>query len=72
MTIVTVEEAESQIAELLARVSQGEEIGIVENGQVVAKISPTKPKRQRPGFGIDAGKITIAPDFDDPLPEFDL
>ena len=44
----------------------------MENGQVVAKISPTKLKRRRPGFGIDKGKFEIPHDFDDPLPEFDF
>jgi antitoxin (DNA-binding transcriptional repressor) of toxin-antitoxin stability system len=38
----------------------------------VAVLSPINeiPASRIPG--LDAGKVSIAPDFDDPLPDFDL
>ncbi len=47
----------------------GEEIIIAKAGKPVARLVPIgeRPSRRMPGSAI--GKIVIAPDFDDPLPE---
>lgn len=71
-TKVNVHEAKTQFSKLLQRVMNGERIIIAKAGKPVAVLSPIKeaPERRQPGN--DAGKVVIAPDFDAPLPDFDL
>lgn len=66
---VNVHEAKTHFSRLLARVKEGEEIIIAKAGAPVARLVPVaeRPARRVPGSA--KGKVTIAPDFDDPLPE---
>ena len=70
-TIVTMEEAQSNLKELIHRLAPGEELVITENDQPVAKLvcEAAKPNsRLRPPPGLGKGMITfIAEDFDAPL-----
>ena len=72
MTIYNIHEAKTHFSKLLERVLNGEEIIIAKAGKPVARILPviTDVSPRKPGN--DAGKIIIAPDFDDPLEEFEL
>jgi prevent-host-death family protein len=71
-TIVNVHEAKTHLSRLLERVMAGEHIVIARAGKPVAVLSPlAEPKAARTP-GQDRGKVVIAPDFDAPLPEFDL
>lgn len=73
MTVVNVHEAKTHLSKLLNRVMGGEEITIAKSGKPIAVLSPIKKTNsRRRESGIDAGKIVISDDFDDPLPEFDL
>jgi len=73
MTTYNIHEAKTHFSELLERVSNGEEVIIAKAGKPVARILPFAANRAPPRKpGIDKGKITIMPDFDDPLPEFDV
>ncbi|BDI16294.1 hypothetical protein ANSO36C_20960 [Nostoc cf. commune SO-36] len=70
MTVnINIQEAEIVFSELLNRVSQGEEITITQNGVAIARLVPVNqnPPKRIPGSA--KGLITIAPDFDDPLPD---
>ncbi|MDW8316393.1 MAG: type II toxin-antitoxin system Phd/YefM family antitoxin [Anaerolineae bacterium] len=70
MTVtVSVYEAKALFSELLDRVVAGEEVLIADAGKPVARLMPfvEQPTQRTPGTAI--GKITIAPDFDDPLPD---
>ncbi|OUC15831.1 MAG: antitoxin [Alkalinema sp. CACIAM 70d] len=69
ITYVTLPEATANIAQLLDRVLQGEEIIIAEAGQPIARITPTQRQSQPRVPGQYAGKLTIPTDFNDPLPE---
>ena len=71
-TKVNIHEAKTQLSKLLQRVMNGEQIIIAKAGKPVAVLSPFEeaPKSRVPGN--DAGLVVIGPDFDDPLPEFDL
>jgi len=72
LATVSVEEAASNFAELLARVTAGEEVVIAREGKPVARLAPVEkgsPRQRIPD--LDKGKIWVAPDFDDPLPEFE-
>jgi prevent-host-death family protein len=65
--IYNVHEAKTHLSRLLERVAEGEEIVIAKSGRPVAKLvrvtlEPRKPGRLK-------GRIRIAPDFDEPLPD---
>ena len=66
---LNVHEAQAQLAQLLERARQGEEIIIAEAGQPVARLvlidKPIAPRV--PGSAV--GQVVIADDFDAPLPE---
>ena len=64
-TKVNVHEAKTQLSKLLQHVMNGEKIIIAKAGKPVAILSPIEeaPAQRTPGY--DAGKVIIAPDFDD-------
>lgn len=72
MTQVNIHEAKTTLSRLLERVMNGEEIVIAKAGRPIARLVPITraPRRRQPGSA--AGQIVISPDFDDPLPEFEL
>jgi prevent-host-death family protein len=73
MTTYDIHEAKTHFSELIERVVNGEEVVIAKAGKPVARILPIAAKNTSPRKpGNDKGKITIMPDFDDPLPEFDM
>jgi len=69
-TIVNLYEAKTQLSSLVERAAQGEEIVIAKAGKPKARLVPVGPKGKGTRMpGGDEGKIWIAPDFDDPLPD---
>jgi prevent-host-death family protein len=70
--IVNIHEAKTHLSKLLKRVMSGERIIISKAGKPIAVLSPIGdiPEDRLPG--MDAGKLVISPDFDAPLPEFEL
>ena len=73
MTIFNIHEAKTHFSKLLERVSNGEEVVIAKAGKPVARLLPYVADDDSPRIpGIDRGKVTIMPDFDAPLAEFDL
>jgi len=72
MTTVNIHEAKTHLSKLLLRVMSGEEIIIAKAGKPIAILSPIKQKSARRTSGNDAGQVIIQPNFDDPLPEFDI
>lgn len=71
MTRFNVHEAKTHLSKLLERVERGEEMEIARNGRVIAKLVPAEDvvARRRAAMGSWAGKVWIADNFDDPLPE---
>jgi prevent-host-death family protein len=69
--IVDVHEAKIHLSKLLRRVMSGEEIVIAKAGKPVARLTPYDQETTRRTPGNDAGQVIIAPDFDEPLPEFE-
>jgi len=69
VAMVNIHEAKTHLSKLLQRVIAGEEIVIAKSGKPVARIVPfeQEPKPRTPGSA--KGKIWIAPDFNDPLPD---
>ena len=71
MSIVTIQEAQARLSQLIHGLSPGDEVLITENNQPVAKLARTQSPKQWPCKASSAkGKIRIAPDFDEPLEEF--
>ena len=66
---VNVHQAKTHLSKLLAEVEKGQEIILARDGTPIAKIVPFKEKKNRMTFGDLKGKIWIADDFDDPLPD---
>ncbi len=66
---VNIHEAKTHLSKLLARVKAGEEVVIAKAGKPVARLVPIKSHKTRRTPGSARGKLTIAPDFDAPLPE---
>ena len=67
MSIVNVHEAKTHLSKMLERVEKGEQVVIARNGKPVARLVPMGKEPRRPGRL--KGKIVMAPDFDEPLPE---
>ena len=65
--LVNVHEAKTHLSRLLDRVARGDEIIISKAGKPIARLIPfARPERV---LGQDAGRVSIADDFDAPLPE---
>lgn len=62
-------EAKTRLSELLEQVSRGRTYRITRRGRVVAELRPVAAPDRRPVFGADRGRITMADDFDAPLPD---
>ncbi len=70
--IVNVHEAKTHLSKLLERVMNGEEVVIAKSGKPIARLISYSEKTNKPRQpGNDAGQVIIAPDFDEPLPEFE-
>ena len=73
MKTVNIHEAKTHLSRLIEEASKGESFVIAKAGKPVARILPFVADNLSPRVpGIDKGKVIIMPDFDAPLPEFDL
>jgi prevent-host-death family protein len=66
---VDISVAALHLTRLVELVATGEEIVIAKAGKPVARLLPLEPRREPRQPGLLKGKIWIADDFDDPLPE---
>lgn len=62
-------EAKTRLSELLERVQRGHVYRITRRGRPVAELRPVAVGSRRPQFGSDRGLVSMADDFDAPLPE---
>jgi len=69
MRMVNIHAAKTHLSRLVNEAAAGEEIVIARAGKPVARLLPFEPRRQPRQPGLLKGKIWIAEDFDDPLPE---
>jgi antitoxin (DNA-binding transcriptional repressor) of toxin-antitoxin stability system len=67
--IVTVEEAEARLLELIGLAEQGEEVVIAHGDQPKVKLVPVSQAPKKRIFGQHRGKIRMSPDFDAALPD---
>lgn len=64
---VTIDEAKSQLADLIALAAEGGEVIITQGGKPLARLVPVAhPKKPRVA-GLNRGSIWTSEDFDEPL-----
>ncbi len=69
MQTLNIHEAKTQFSRLVEAVASGEEIVIAKAGVPAARLVPIERKKTVRRFGGLKGKIRIADDFDEPLPD---
>ena len=68
--IYNIYEAKTHLSKLVERAASGEEIVIAKAGKPLARLTAVQPEeKRRREPGLWKGKIWVADDFDDPLPE---
>jgi antitoxin (DNA-binding transcriptional repressor) of toxin-antitoxin stability system len=67
--IVTVQEAEGHLLELISLVEQAEEVVITYDDKPKVKLVPIVEPPQKRVFGQHRGQVWMSPDFGDPLPD---
>jgi len=67
-TTVDVQELPTRFAEVLSLAAAGNEVIVTDKQVPVARLVPLTPGQPRI-LGLHAGTITVAPDFDAPLPD---
>lgn len=68
MQTINIHTAKTHLSKFLEIVAHGEEVTIAKAGKPIAKLCPISPKKPKRKLGLLKGKIKIAKDFDDPLP----
>jgi prevent-host-death family protein len=70
-SVVNIHEAKTHLSRLLQQVAEGEEVIISKAGTPIARLvpfdRPSEPRRP----GVWKGRVTIASDFDAPVPELE-
>jgi prevent-host-death family protein len=66
---VNIFEAKTQLSKLIQMVENGEDVVIARAGKPVVRLTKLKTEKKPIRYGALKGKIWIADDFDDPLPE---
>ena len=67
---VNVEDAKSNLPDLIDAAVNGEEIIIAKDDQHIVKLVPVSRARPCPQFGSAKGLISMSDDFDEPLEDF--
>lgn len=62
-------EAKTHLSQLVERAAAGEEIIIAKAGRPKARLVPVQKTQRRRKPGLWKGRVWIADDFDDPLPD---
>jgi prevent-host-death family protein len=69
MQTVNIHEAKTQFSRLVDAAASGEEIVIAKAGKPAARLVPMERVKATRRFGGLKGKVRIAEDFDEPLPD---
>jgi prevent-host-death family protein len=73
MNVITLQEAQAKLSDVIHNLTPGEEVVITENNQPVAKLVSEVPKPKaglRPPPGLGKGFITIVSDDEEHLKDF--
>ncbi len=66
---ITLEEAQANLKELIRKLAPGEELGITDNEQMVAKLVAIQPAEHNPGK-VKGPVLSMAPDLEAPCGDF--
>jgi len=69
MESVNIYDAKTRLSQLVDRAASGEDVVVSRNGKPLVRITRLMPPKRRVTFGVLKGKVTVAPDFDAPLPD---
>lgn len=68
MTTISINDAQSQLADLIHGLSAGDEVVITENGRSIARLLPVPTASGRPKLGSMSGTVrSMDNDFDEPV-----
>jgi antitoxin (DNA-binding transcriptional repressor) of toxin-antitoxin stability system len=71
MSTVTIEEAQARLPDIMHQLTTGEEVVILERGQIVARlVGEQRLRPQRPGPGLCKGMVTLVADDDEHRRDF--
>jgi antitoxin (DNA-binding transcriptional repressor) of toxin-antitoxin stability system len=70
MSPVSIEQAKTQLPELIDAAVSGKEVVIVKDDQHLVRLVPVLMERQHPQFGSAKDLIKMADDFDESLKDF--
>lgn len=68
---INIHQAKTHLSRLVERVEAGEEITLARAGRPVARLVPYRARQQPRRPGLWKGQVSIRPDFDEPLPDFE-
>lgn len=68
---INIHQAKTHLSRLVERVESGEEITLARAGRPVARLVPYRAHREPRRAGLWQGRVSISPDFDAPLDEFE-
>ena len=69
MEPVNIYDAKTQLSKLVDRAAAGLDVVVSRNGKPLVRITRLEDPKRRIRFGLLKGKVTIAADFDAPLPD---
>jgi prevent-host-death family protein len=69
MDIVNIYEAKTHLSKLVDQAASGHDVIIARGGKPTARLTCLAIEKPPLRFGLLAGKVTIAADFDAPLPD---
>jgi prevent-host-death family protein len=68
MSPINIYEAKTQLSKLVEQAAAGKDIVIARGGKPVARLTRLEIPARKIRFGVLKGKVTVAKDFDAPLP----
>jgi len=68
METVNIYDAKTRFSQLVDQAAAGEDVVVSRNGKPLVRITQLEGPKRRIKFGVLKGKLTVAADFDAPLP----
>jgi prevent-host-death family protein len=69
METVNIYDAKTRLSQLVDKAAGGEDVVVSRNGKPIVRITRLESTKRRIRFGLLKGKLSIAEDFDAPLPQ---
>ena len=69
METINIYDAKTRLSQLVDKAAAGEDVVISRNGKPLARLTRLAGSTVQVRFGVLAGKVRVADDFDAPLPD---